>query len=154
MVLRHLSRHDGRDLGVERRVTPRLPGEADLRRDRDEFVGGFQHRADAERFPRVGVKRRATCACALEPKTTRLVACGRFAERQARGQGKRPATRALLGRRHDGTHTHPGHCQVGGKPDQPRLRRRLGHVHQRLPRLRPEPRNAQVAPLNHALRGP
>jgi RNA-directed DNA polymerase len=81
------------------------------------------------------------------------VACGRCAERQARGQGKRPETFTCLGLTHDCTRTHQGHGKVGGQTDKTRLRRRLAHVHQLLQRIRHDPRKAQVAQLNHALRG-
>jgi RNA-directed DNA polymerase len=141
------------DLWVDRIVKPRLPGEADLSRYLDDFVVCFQHRADAERFQQVLVKRLAKFALALEPKKTRLVAFGRFAERKARGQGKRPEAFTFLGLTHDCTRNHQGHFQVGGKTDQTRLRRSLANFHQRLQRLRHEPLKAQVAQLNQALRG-
>jgi RNA-directed DNA polymerase len=119
----------------------------------DDFGVWFQHRADAERFQRVVVKRLAKCAVALELNKTRLVAFGRFAERKARGQRKRPATFAFLGLTHDCTHNHQGHFKVGGKTDQTRLRRSLANFHQLLQRSRHEPLTAQVAQLNQALRG-
>jgi RNA-directed DNA polymerase len=81
------------------------------------------------------------------------VACGRVAERKARGPGKRPETFTFLGLTHDGTRHHPGHFKGGGKTDKTRLRRRLATFHQRLQRMRHDPLHAQVAPLNHARRG-
>ena len=81
------------------------------------------------------------------------MAFGRFAERKARGQGKRPATFALLGLTHDCTHTHQGHFKVGWTTDQTRLRRSLANLHQLLQHIRHEPLKAQAAQLNHALRG-
>jgi hypothetical protein len=153
VVLSHLYLHDGLDLWFERIGKPRLHGEASLIRSMDEFVVCCQHRADAERFQRVLVKRLAQFAVALEPKQTRLVACGRFAERKARGQGKRPATFAFLGLTHDCTHTHQGHFKVGWKTDKTRLRRSLANFHPLLQRIRHEPLTAQVAQLNPALRG-
>ena len=118
-----------------------------------DFVVCFQHRADAERFQQVLVKRLATFALALEPNKTRLVAFGCCAERKARGQGKRPATFAFLGLTHDCTRNHQGHFKVGWKTDKTRLRRRLANCHQLLQRIRHEPLRAQVAQLNQALRG-
>jgi hypothetical protein len=81
------------------------------------------------------------------------VACGRVAERKARGQRKRPETCTFLGLTHDGTRNHQGHFQVGWNTDKTRLRRRLANVHQLLQRIRHEPLQAQVAQLNQALRG-
>ena len=108
VVLSHLSLHDVLDRWVARIVKPRLHGEAYLVRYLDAFVVCFQHRADAERFQRVWVTRLAKCALTLEPKKTRLVAFGRFAERKARGQGKRPEPCAFLGLPHACTRNHQG----------------------------------------------
>jgi RNA-directed DNA polymerase len=116
VVLSNLSLHYVLDLWCERIVKPRLRGEASLRRYLDDFVVCVQHRADAERCQQVVVKRLATCAVALEPKKTRLVACGRVAERKARGQGKRPETVTFLGLTHDGTRNTKDISRWEGKP--------------------------------------
>ena len=81
------------------------------------------------------------------------MAFGRFAERKARGQGKRPETFAFLGLTHYCTRNHQGHVKVGGKTDKTRLRRSLANLHQLRQRIRHEPLKAQVAQLNQALRG-
>jgi RNA-directed DNA polymerase len=154
VVLSNLYLHDALDLWCDRLVKPRLHGEAYLVRYLDDFVVCVQHRADAERFQRVLVKRLAKCALTLEPNKTRLVAFGRFAERKARGQGKRPETCAFLGLTHDCTRNHQGYFKVGWKTDKTRLRRSLANFHQLLQRIRHEPLKAQVVQLNQALRGP
>jgi RNA-directed DNA polymerase len=141
------------DLWCERIVTPRLRGEASLSRDLDDCGVGFQHRAAAARVQQVVVTRLAKWALALEPRKTRLVAFGRLAERKAREPGKRPATVAFRGLTHDCTRNHQGHFKVGWKTDKTRLRRSLANWHQLRPRIRHEPRKAQVAQRNHALRG-
>jgi len=153
VVLSNLYLHYVLDLWFERIVKPRLRGEAYLIRYMDDFVVCFQHRADAERFQQVLVKRLAKFALALEPSKTRLVAFGRFAERKAREQGKRPETFAFLGLTHYCTRNHQGHFKVGWKTDKTRLRRSLANLHQLLQRIRHEPLKAQVAQLNQALRG-
>jgi len=84
VVLRNLSLHDVLDLWCERVVKPRLPGEAYLMRSSDDCVVCFQYQADAQRFERVLAKRLAKFARTLEPTKTRLVAFGRFAERDAK----------------------------------------------------------------------
>ena len=77
---------------------------------------------------------------------------GRFAERKARGQGKRPETVAFLGLTHSCPRNHQGHCKGGWKTDQTRRRRSLANLYQLLQLLRHEPLKAQVAQLNQALR--
>jgi hypothetical protein len=153
VVLSNLYLHYALDLWFDRIVKPRLHGEAYLVRYLDDFVVCVQHRADAERFQRVLVKRLAKFALTLEPNKTRLVAFGRFAERKARGQGKRPETFAFLGLTHDCTRNHQGYFKVGWKTDKTRLRRSLANFHQLLQRIRHEPLKAQVVQLNQALRG-
>jgi len=62
VVLSNLYLHYVLDLWFERIVKPRLRGEAYLIRSMDDFVVCFQHRADAERFQQVLVKRLAKFA--------------------------------------------------------------------------------------------
>jgi RNA-directed DNA polymerase len=62
VVLSNLYLHYVLDLWCDRIVKPRLHGEAYLIRDLDDFVVCFQHRADAERFQQVLVKRLAKFA--------------------------------------------------------------------------------------------
>jgi group II intron reverse transcriptase/maturase len=126
VVLSNLYLHYVLDLWFDRIVKPRLHGEAYLVRYLDDFVVCFQHRADAERFQRVLVKRLAKFALTLEPNKTRLVAFGRFVERKARGQGKRPETFAFLGLTHYCTRNHQGYSRWSGKP----IRRACGAVWQ------------------------
>jgi RNA-directed DNA polymerase len=153
VVLSRLGLHDVLGLGLERIAKPRLRGEAYLIRYRGDCVVGFQHRAEAARCQQALVQRRAKFAWALEPSKTRPGAFGRVAERQARAQGKRPATLAFLGLPHDCTRSPHGHFKVGWKTDKTRLRRRLADLQQRLQRRRHEPLKAHVAQLNQALRG-
>src|SRR5205823_3648702 len=97
VVLSNLSLHYVLELWVERVVKPRLQGEAYLIRYSDDVVVCFQHQADAQRFQQVLAKRRAKFALALESTKPRLVAFGRFAERDAKRNGKRLETFTFLG---------------------------------------------------------
>ena len=127
VVLSHLYLHDGLDRWFERVVKPRLQGDASLIRDIDDVVVCFQHQAAAHRFQQVLVKRLAKFALALEPRTPRLVAFGRFAERQAKRPGTRRETCTFLGFTLSGTRNRRGHFKGGWRPDQARLRRRWRH---------------------------
>jgi hypothetical protein len=153
VVLSNLYLHYVLDLGVERVVKPRLQGQAYLIRYTDDCVGCFQHQADARRCQQGLSKRQAQFALALAPSKTRWVAFGRFAERQAKAQGKHPATCTLLGFTQYCTRNHRGNFKVGGKTEKSRLRRSLAKFHQLLQIIRHEPLSEPAKQLNQALRG-
>jgi retron-type reverse transcriptase len=113
VVLSNLYLHYVLDLWFERVVKPRLQGEAYLIRYIDDFVVCFQYQADAQRFEQVLVKRLAKFTLALEPTKTRLVAFGRFAERDAKRQGKRRETFTFLSLTLYCTRNRRGHFKVG-----------------------------------------
>jgi RNA-directed DNA polymerase len=96
VLLSNLYLHHVLDLWFERVVKPRLCGEAYLIRYIDDFVICFQYRGDAERVLEVLRKRLEKFALALEPSKTKLIEFGRFAERDARARGQRPATLYFL----------------------------------------------------------
>lgn len=134
-------------------VKPRLQGEAYLIRYIDDFVACFEHRSDAERFQQVLVKRLAKFALALEPGKTRRVAFGRFAERDAKRQGKRLETFTFLGFTHYCTRNRRGNFKVGRKTDNTRRRRSLAKLHQHMQYIRHAPLKEQARQINQALRG-
>ena len=72
VLLSNLYLHHVLDLWFERRVKPRLRGEAHLVRYIDDFVMCFQYRADAQRVQAVLGKRLNKFALALEPSKTKL----------------------------------------------------------------------------------
>jgi RNA-directed DNA polymerase len=153
VVLSNLYLHYVLDLWFERVVKPRLQGEACLIRYIDDFVVCFQYRSDAQRFQQALVKRLAKFALAIEPTKTRLVAFGRFAQRDAELQGKRLDTFTFLGFTLYCTRNHRGNFKVGWKTDKARLRRSLAKVHQLLQVLRHKPLTEQAEQINQVLRG-
>ncbi|HMB94065.1 MAG TPA: group II intron reverse transcriptase/maturase [Rhodothermales bacterium] len=153
VVLSNLYLHYVLDLWFERIVKPRLQGEAYLVRYIDDFVVCFEHRADAQRFEQVLVKRLAKFALALELSKTRLVAFGRFAERDSRRKGKRLETFTFLGFTHYCTRNQKGNFKVGWKTDKSRLHRSLAKLHQQLQITRHEPLKDQARQINQILRG-
>jgi len=76
-------------------------GETIIVRYADDFVVGFQHQADAQRFLHDLRERLATFMLSLHPDKTRLIEFGRFASasRQKRGDGK-PEVFTFLGFTH------------------------------------------------------
>ena len=89
------------DLWVQRWRQTQAHGDVIVVRYADDFVVGFQHQADAERF-RAELRRAfAKFKLELHPEKTRLLEFGRYAAEQpeARGQGK-PETFNFLGFTH------------------------------------------------------
>lgn len=70
-LLSNVSWHDVLDLWFEKAIKPRLTGEADLVRDIDACVVGFERRQDAVRFQQVLHRRLSQCRLTLEPTKTR-----------------------------------------------------------------------------------
>src|SRR5215510_14728423 len=97
VVLSNLYLHYALDLWFKRVMKPRLQGEAYLIRYMVNIVVCFQYQTDAQRFEQVLEKRLAKIALALEPTKTRLVAFGRFAERDAKRHKRRRETFTFLG---------------------------------------------------------
>ena len=117
---------------------PRVPGGgAILVRYADDFVAGFQRRADAERFLRDLGERCAEFGLELHPEKTRLVEFGRFAAANRRRRGERkPETFDFLGFTHYCAKTRKGRFRLGRKPSAKRMQRTLCRVGKRLWRLR------------------
>jgi group II intron reverse transcriptase/maturase len=92
----------------------------------DDFVVGFQHRSDAERFLVELRERFARFNLALHPDKTRLLEFGRFAaeRRERRGDGK-PQTFDFLGFTHACSQTRKGKFAVLRFPIRKRLRAKL-----------------------------
>lgn len=89
------------DLWVHRWRRREARGEMVTVRFADDFIVGFEHQADAERFLNELKQRFARFGLELHPEKTRLIEFGRFAaeNRRRRGQGK-PETFDFLGFTH------------------------------------------------------
>jgi RNA-directed DNA polymerase len=153
VLLSNLYLHAVLDLWFEQQVKPRLRGEAYLVRYIDDFVICFQYREDADRVQTVLSKRLNKYALALEPSKTKLVKFGRFSQREARVQGKRPETFFFLGFTHYGTYNRKGNYKVGRKTEKSRLRRTLAALRELLRDIRHWSLKDQVCRLNQSLRG-
>src|SRR5437763_14991606 len=125
-----------------------MQSKGDFMRYIDDFVCCFQHHADAQRFQQVLSNRLAKFALALESTKTRLVAFGRFAERDAKRNGKRLETFTFLGFTYYCTRNHRGNFKVGWKTDKSRLRRSLAKFHRLLHIIRHEPLKEQAEQIN------
>ncbi len=137
-VLANVYLHYVLDQWFHRKWRPRVPrGEAILVRYADDFVAGFQKRADAERFLRDLGERCAEFGLELHPEKTRLVEFGRFAAANRRRRGERkPETFEFLGFTHYCAKTRKGRFRLGRKPSAKRVQRTLKRVGERLRRRR------------------
>src|SRR5919201_280041 len=95
----------------------------------DDFVVGFEHREDAERFWADLRDRLAKFGLELNAEKTRLIEFGRFAaqNRTARGLGK-PETFRFLGFTHICGKTRTGRFKLKRVTDSKRMRAKLREV--------------------------
>jgi RNA-directed DNA polymerase len=142
------------DLWIERWRRKQAHGDVVVVRFADDFVVGFQHREEAERFLDELRERFAKFGLALHPEKTRLIEFGRFADRDRRGRGDRkPETFNFLGFTHICMKTQKGHFTVLRQTMKNRLRAKLKVVKAELTRRMHEPIPAMGAYLRSVLLG-
>jgi group II intron reverse transcriptase/maturase len=112
-LLSNIYLHYALDLWVQQWREKQARGEMIFVRFADDFVAGFEHRQDAERFLAELRERFAKFGLALHADKTRIVEFGRFAEqnRRKRGGGK-PETFNFLGFTHSCGKTRKGYFTV------------------------------------------
>ncbi len=100
-LLANIYLHYAFDLWVQQWRKTQATGDVIVVRYADDFIVGFQHRAEAEKFLAALRQRFAKFGLELHPDKTRLIEFGQFAanNRRKRGQGK-PDTFNFLGFTH------------------------------------------------------
>src|SRR5712691_11536023 len=141
------------DEWFENEVKPRLKGTAHEIRFADDAVLCFQYREDAEKVMEVLPKRFAKYGLTLHPEKTLLVDFGRFAEGNAKRQGKKPATFDFLGFTHICARSRKGKFTVKVRTMKKRLRRSLKAIADWCRENRHDPVEEQQQTLNAKLRG-
>jgi RNA-directed DNA polymerase len=128
-LLANLYLHYVFDLWAERWRRTEARGEVIIVRYLDDFIVGFQNRAEAERFLNDLGARVGQFGLTLHPGKTRLLEFGRFAavNRQRRGTGK-PETFQFLGFVHSCGRTRGGRSTVRRHTAGQRLRAKLKEV--------------------------
>jgi group II intron reverse transcriptase/maturase len=129
-------------------------GEVIIVRFADDYIVGFEHREDAERFLRELRERLAKFALELHPDKTRLIEFGRSAaqNRHQRGAG-RPETFAFLGFTHICAKTKRGRFKLKRITIPERMRAKLHAVNDELKRRRHLPVPEQGQWLGSVVRG-
>jgi group II intron reverse transcriptase/maturase len=143
------------DLWVQQWRTKYATGDTIVVRYADDFVVGFQHRHEAERFLRELGERFEKFGLALHPEKTRLIEFGRFAAENRRKRGERkPETFTFLGFTHICGRKHwSGGFIVKRETATKRLRAKLSEVKQALMLRRHEPIPKQGKWLHSAVQG-
>ena len=139
-LLANIYLHYAFDLWVQQWRTKQAHGDVLVVRFADDFVVGFQHRKEAERFQEELGERLAKFGLKLHPEKTRLIEFGRFAmqNQKTRGQGK-PETFNFLGFTHCCGQTRKGKFTVIRKTMRQRMLTKLKAVSEELRRRRHDP---------------
>jgi RNA-directed DNA polymerase len=142
------------DLWADRWRRRHAHGDVIIVRFADDYIVGFEHQRDAERFLADLRERLAEFALELAAEKTRLIEFGRFAaeRRQARGFGK-PETFGFLGFTHVCGKTRNGRFQLRRITDSKRVRAKLREVKTELRRRMHEPIPDQGRWLGSVVRG-
>jgi RNA-directed DNA polymerase len=142
------------DLWVQQWRKRQAHGDVIVVRFADDFVMGFQHRDDAERFQAELRERFAKFGLELHPEKTRLIEFGRFAEknRRDRGEGK-PQTFDFLGFTHICGKTRKGKFAVLRQTIRKRWQAKLKEIGDELTRRLHQPIPEQGAYLRSVLLG-
>lgn len=128
-LLANVYLHYALDLWAQQWRQRHARGDMIIVRFADDFLVGFQHRSDAERFLGELRERFAQFKLELHPEKTRLIEFGRFAaqNRRRRGEGK-PETFTFLGFTHSCDQTRKGNFIVLRQTRMARLRAKLKEV--------------------------
>jgi group II intron reverse transcriptase/maturase len=139
-LLANIYLHYAFDLWADHWRRTQARGDVIIVRYADDFVVGFQHRQEAERFLADLRQRLAKFNLQLHPDKTRLFRFGRFAsqQRQERGEGK-PETFNFLGFTHSCAKTRQRKFIVLRQPMKKRMRAKLKEIKQELRRCLHEP---------------
>ena len=142
------------DLWVHHWRKTRARGDVIVIRYADDFIVGFQHRHEAERFLADLRERFARFGLTLHPDKTRILEFGRFARenRSRRGEAK-PETFNFLGFTHICGKTRDGRFTVVRRTMRTRLQAKLKEVYEELKRRMHDPVPEQGAYLRSVVRG-
>lgn len=129
-------------------------GEIIVVRYADDFVVGFQHRGDADRFLVALRERMQKFALVLHPEKTRLIEFGRFATKNRRQRGEpKPESFNFLGFTHTCAQWAKGDFRLLRRTIKKRLRAKLVELRQKLLVSRHQPIDETGKWLRGVVRG-
>jgi RNA-directed DNA polymerase len=142
------------DLWVQRWRRRQARGDVVVVRFADDFVVGFEHREEAERFLAELRERFARFGLALHPDKTRLIEFGRSADRNRRDRGDgKPETFNFLGFTHTCSKTRKGRFTVLRQTMRRRWQAKLREVKLELRQRLHDPIPEQGAYLRSVIMG-
>jgi RNA-directed DNA polymerase len=142
------------DLWVQRWRRKQAKGEVIVVRFADDFVVGFEHRSEAEKFLEELTERFARFGLLLHPDKTRLIEFGRHAERNRRDRGDgKPPTFNFLGFTHSCSRTRKGRFTVKRRTMRKRMQAKLKEIKIELKRRMHLPVPVQGAYLRSVVAG-
>lgn len=153
-LLANIYLHYVLDLWIQQWRKRSARGEVIIVRYADDFIVGFQHRDDAERFRLELTERMRRFELELHPDKTRLIEFGRFAaqRRAEKGQTK-PETFDFLGFTHICGRRKSGEFTLVRHTTQKRMRRRLKEIREEIYCRRHAPVHEQGKWLGQVMRG-
>ncbi len=153
-LLANIYLHYVLDLWTHQWRRRKAKGMAMIIRFADDFVLGFEHRQEAERFRQELAERLAQFGLRLNPEKTRLIEFGRYAAKHRRERGqKRPDTFTFLGFRHICEKNRKGGFTIRRKTVGKRLRRKLKEIRAEQMRRRHGPIPEQGEWMRAVVRG-
>lgn len=153
-LLANIYLHYVLDLWVQQWRKRSARGEVIIVRYADDFIVGFQHRDDAERFRLDLTERLRHFELELHPDKTRLIEFGRFAAQRRAEKGKtKPETFDFLGFTHICGRRKSGEFMLVRHTSQKRMRRRLKEIREEIHKRRHAPVNEQGKWLGQVMRG-
>ena len=153
-LLANIYLHYALDLWAARWRRRTAAGDMIIVRYADDFIIGFQHESDAQRFLNEMRERLREFALSLHPEKTRLIEFGRFAaeRRKRHGLGK-PETFNFLGFTFICNKTRAGRFQIQRKTRADRMRAKLQEIKQEMRRRMHQPILEQGRWLERVVRG-
>ena len=153
-LLANIYLHYVLDLWAERWRRREATGDMIIVRYADDFIVGFQHKVDAQRFLDEMRKRLREFALSLHPEKTRFIEFGRFAarDRKERGLGK-PETFNFLGFTIICGKSRAGKFQLKRKTRRDRMRAKLRMVKEEMRRRMHQPIPVQGNWLHKLVKG-
>jgi group II intron reverse transcriptase/maturase len=153
-LLANIYLHYVLDLWAQHWRSKHARGDVIITRWADDFIVGFEHRGDAERFLEELRERLRKFSLELHPDKTRILEFGRYAasNRKARGEGK-PETFNFLGFTHICGKTGTGKFLIVRRTMRERMRKKLHEVKAELQRRRHQPIPEQGEWLQSVVRG-
>ena len=154
-LLANLYLHYVFDLWIQRWRAKEARGDVIIVRYCDDFIVGFQHQSDAERFLTELRERLEKFKLELHPGKTRLIAFGRYAllRRRQRGLTGKPETFNFLGLTHIGGRSRTGGFLLHRQTERKRMTAKLHSVKTEMKRRRHQSIAQQGEWLGAVIRG-